>query len=91
MTLFFNTGTLHVLIMDHLSVTLEPAYKPFWKCSRPVRKQTRIWQPQHSLGTKDCFRNTEWGVFKTAASQGDQINIEHAEAVNSYIAKRMSL
>lgn len=48
-------------------------------------------QPQHSFGTKDCFRNTEWRVFKTAASQGDQINIEHAEAVNSYIAKRMSL
>lgn len=49
-------------------------------------------QPQHSLSTKNCFRNTGWGVFKTAASQGDQINnVEYAEAVNSYIAKRMSL
>ena len=78
----------HLGHSDHLHVMLVPAYKPLLKHSRPVVKQTRIWPEGAALALQDCFMLTDWEVFKTAASQGDQTDIEeYAEVVTSYIAK----
>lgn len=67
---------------------LVPAYKPLLKHSKPVKKSIRIWPESADSALQDCFMCTDWEVFKTAASQGDQTDIEeYAEAVTSYIAK----
>ncbi|XP_058484694.1 uncharacterized protein LOC131459202 [Solea solea] len=67
---------------------LVPSYKPLLKRSRPVKIQTRTWPEGAVSALKDCFACTDWGVFKTGASQGVQIDIhEYAEAVTGYFAK----
>ena len=78
----------HLGRSDHLSVMLVPDYKPLLKRSRPVKKQIRTWPEGAESALQASFMHTDWEVFKTAASQGDQIDIEeYAEVVTSYIAK----
>ena len=72
----------------HLSVMLVPAYKPLLKRSRPRKKQTWTWPEGAESALQDWFMHTYWEVFMTAASQGDQIEIEgYAKLVTSYITK----
>lgn len=68
---------------------LVPTYKPLLKRSKPVKKISKsIWPEGADSALQDCFMCTDWEVFKTAASQGDQTDIEeYAEVVTSYIAK----
>ena len=62
------------------------------KRSRPVKKQMRSWSEGADSAIQNCFMHTDWEVFKTASSQGDQYTEEeYAEEVTSYIAQRMSL
>lgn len=78
----------HLSHSDHISVVLLPAFNPLLKHSRPVTKQTRVCPEGATAAFQDCFIHTYWEVFKTAASQGDQTDVEeYAEAVTSYIAK----
>ena len=78
----------HLGRYDHLSVMLVPDYKPLLKHSRPVKKQIRTWPEGAESALQDCFMHTDWEIFKTAASQGGQIDIEEdAEVVTTYIAK----
>lgn len=67
---------------------LVPAYKPLLKRGKAVKKFIRIWPEGADSALQDCFMCTDWEVFKTTASLGDQTDIEeYAEAVTSYTAK----
>ena len=79
----------HLGLSDHKSVLLVPAYKPILKRTRATQTHIRVWPDGAVSALQDCFKSTDWGIFKTAASQGEHhVNIEeYADAVISYIAK----
>lgn len=59
----------HLSHSGHISVLVTPAYKPRQNMS------------EHSA-LQDCFRHTDWDVFRTAASHDDLVNTQEcAEAV----------
>ena len=52
-----------------------------------MKKQNRTWPEGADSALQDCFMHTNWEDFKTAASQGNRIDFEYAEAVACYISK----
>ena len=79
----------HIGLSDHKSVLLVPTYKPRLIRTRATQSHIRVWPDGAVSALQDCFKCTNWEIFKTAASQGEHhINIEeYAETVMSYIAK----
>ncbi|KAL6481971.1 hypothetical protein MHYP_G00100510 [Metynnis hypsauchen] len=56
---------------DHISVFLYPAYRQILKQAPPVSKTVKVWNEETDLVLQDCFDNTDWDVFRTAAVRED--------------------
>ena len=73
---------------DHLTVTLQPAYRAKVQREPAEKKSTTVW-PQDALpALQDCFDCTQWSIFREAATSGDFIDLqEYTEAVVGFISK----
>ncbi len=58
----------HLGYSDHISVMLTPAYKPLLKLAKPVQKQITVWPDNATSALQDCFQDTDWYMFKEAAT-----------------------
>ena len=66
----------HIGLSDHLTVLLEPAYRP------------RVWSEDSTAALRDCFDTTDWDMFKQAATYNHHTDIqEYIETVTGYITK----
>ncbi|KAI3356729.1 hypothetical protein L3Q82_003408 [Scortum barcoo] len=54
-----------------ISVFLYPAYRQRLKQTNPVNTQIKRWTPDTESILQDCFAQTDWDVFKAAATQED--------------------
>ncbi len=73
---------------DHISVMLIPAYKPLLKLAKPVQKQITVWPDNATSALQDCFQDTDWNMFKEAATYHDHTDLqEYTETVTAYIKK----
>ncbi|KAK0139823.1 hypothetical protein N1851_023265 [Merluccius polli] len=78
----------HIGSSDHLTVTLQPAYRAKVQREPAEKKSTTVW-PQDALpALQDCFDCTQWSIFREAATSGDFIDLqEYTEAVVGFISK----
>lgn len=52
---------------DHISVLLIPAYQTLVKLTKPSQKETRTWLEETVSAFQDCFKCTDWDIFKQAS------------------------
>ena len=73
---------------DHISLFLYPAYRQRLKQTNLVTKQVKRWTPDTESILQDCFVQTDWDVFKAAATLEDSsVSIQdYAEYVTGYIS-----
>ena len=73
---------------DHISLFLYPAYRQRLKQTNLVTKQVKRWTPDTESILQDCFAQTDWDVFKAAATLEDSsVSIQdYAEYVTGYIS-----
>lgn len=64
---------------DHLSLSLIPAYKSLSHRQRPCTRPVKVWTKEAILALKDCFEDTDWGVF------AEETDLEGHTATLSYI------
>ncbi|KAL0160672.1 hypothetical protein M9458_044397, partial [Cirrhinus mrigala] len=67
----------HLGYSDHISVMLIPAYRPLLKLTKPVQKQITVW-PDNATSAQDCFQDTDWNMFKEAATYNNQTERDKA-------------
>ncbi len=78
----------HLGHSDHISVMLIPAYKPLLKLAKPVQKQITVWPDDATSALQDCFQDTDWNIFKEAATYHDHTDLQvYTETVTAYIKK----
>ncbi len=78
----------HLEHSDHISVMLIPAYKPLLKLAKPVQKQITVWPDDATSALQDCFQDTDWNIFKEAATYHDHTDLqEYTKTVTAYIKK----
>ncbi len=78
----------HLGCSDHISVMLIPAYRPLLKLAKPVQKQIKVWPDNATSALQDCFQDTDWSMFKEAATYNNHTDLqEYTETVTSYIKK----
>ncbi|KAL0150137.1 hypothetical protein M9458_054564, partial [Cirrhinus mrigala] len=44
------------------------AYRPLLKLTKPVQKQITVWPDNATSALQDCFQDTDWNMFKEAAT-----------------------
>ncbi|KAL0195209.1 hypothetical protein M9458_008781, partial [Cirrhinus mrigala] len=78
----------HLGYSDHISVMLIPAYRPLLKLTKPVQKQITVWPDNATSALQDCFQDTDWNMFKEAATYNNHTDLqEYTETVTAYIKK----
>lgn len=78
----------HLGYSDHISVMLIPAYRPLFKCAKPDQKQITVWPDSATSALQDCFQDTDWNMFKEAATYNNHTDLqEYTETVTAYIKK----
>ncbi len=76
----------HLGYSDHISVMLTPAYRPLLKLAKPVQKQIKVWPDNSTSALQDCFQDTDWNMFKEAATYNNHTDLqEYTETVTAYI------
>ncbi len=76
----------HLGYSDHISVMLIPAYRPLLKLAKPVQKQITVWPDNATSALQDCFQDTDWNMFKEAATYNNHTDLqEYTETVTAYI------
>ncbi len=76
----------HLGYSDHISVMLTPAYRPLLKLAKPVQKQITVWPDNATSALQDCFQDTDWNMFKEAATYNNHTDLqEYTETVTAYI------
>ncbi|KAK3553438.1 hypothetical protein QTP70_003587 [Hemibagrus guttatus] len=78
----------HLGYSDHISVMLIPAYRLLVRRSKLVLKQVKTW-PEGAISVlQDCFKCTDWDMFREAATNGNTTDLEeYTSSVTSYISK----
>ncbi len=67
---------------------LIPAYRPLLKLAKPVQKQITVWPDNATSSLQDCFQDTEWNMFKEAATYNNHTDLQvYTETVTAYIKK----
>lgn len=66
---------------DHNMIHLVPSYKQQIKRENPVKPTVRTWTDAAAETLRGCLEDTDWGVFRDAASDID----EYTETVTDYI------
>ncbi len=67
---------------------LIPAYRPLLKLAKPVKKQITVWPDNATSALQDCFQDTDWNMFKKAATYNNHTDLqEYTETVTAYIKK----
>ncbi len=65
---------------------LTPAYRPLLKLAKPVQKQITVWPDNATSALQDCFQDTDWNMFKEAATYNNHTDLqEYTETVTAYI------
>ncbi len=78
----------HLGYSDHISVMLITAYRPLLKLAKPVQKQIMVWPDNATSALQDCFPDTDWNMFKEAATYNNQTGQqEYTETMTAYIKK----
>ncbi len=78
----------HLVYSDHISVMLIPAYRPLLKLAKLVQKQITVWPDNATSALQDCFQDTDWNMFKEAATYNNHTDLqEYIETVTAYIKK----
>ena len=72
-------------LSDHISLFLYPAYRQRLKQTNPVTKQVKLWSSETESLMQDCFSQTDWDVFKAAATLFFHQHT-YAECVTGYIS-----
>ncbi len=81
-----RTPPPHLGYSDHISVMLIPAYRPLLKLAKPVQKQITVWPDNATSALQDCFQDTDWNMFKEAATYNNHTDLqEYTETVTAYI------
>ncbi len=76
----------HLGYSDHISVMLTPAYRPLLKQAKQVQKQITVWPDNATSALQDCFQDTDWNMFKEAATYNNHTDLqEYTETVTAYI------
>ncbi len=65
----------HLGCSDHISVMLIPAYRPLLKLAKPVQKQIKVWPDNATSALQDCFQDTDWSMFKEAATYNNHTDL----------------
>ncbi len=65
----------HLGASDHITVMLMPAYRPLVKVIKPIHKQIQVWPEGSSEALQDCFDNTDWNMFKQAATYNNTTDL----------------
>lgn len=78
----------HIGNSDYLAVMLTPTYRPKVKQNKPALCEIRVW-PQAAISVlQDCFEDTQWDIFREAATREGNIDLhEYTESVSGYITK----
>ncbi|KAI2645345.1 hypothetical protein H4Q32_028858 [Labeo rohita] len=64
------------------------AYRPLLKLTKPVQKQITVWPDSVTSALQDCFQDTDWNMFKEAATYNNHTDLqEYRETVTAYIKK----
>ncbi len=72
--------------LGYISVMLTPAYRPLLKLAKPVQKQITVWPDNDTSALQDCFQDTDWNMFKEAATYNNHTDLqEYTETVTAYI------
>lgn len=73
---------------NHISLFLYPVYRQKLKQTNPVTKQVKLWTSETEGILQDCFAQTDWDVFKDAATREDSsVSIQdYAKYVTWYIS-----
>ncbi len=82
----------HLGYLYHISVLLIPAYRPLLKLAKPVQKQITIWPENATSALQDCFQDTDWNMFKEAATYNNsQIHNNHTgtNEITCVLSKRL--
>ncbi len=78
----------HLGYSDHISVMLISTYRPLLKLAKPVQKQITVWPDNATSALQDCFQDTDWTLFKKAATYNNHTDLqEYIETVTAYIKK----
>ncbi len=63
-----------------------PVYRPLLKLAKPVKKQITVWSDNATSALQDCFQDTDWNMFKEAATYNNYTDLqEYTETVTVYI------
>ncbi|KAL0151177.1 hypothetical protein M9458_053690 [Cirrhinus mrigala] len=64
------------------------AYRPLLKLTKPVQTQITVWPDSATSALQDCFQDTDWNMFKEAATYNNHTDLqEYTETVTAYIKK----
>ncbi len=78
----------HLGASDHITVMLMPAYRPLVKVIKPTHKPIQVWPEGSSEALQDCFKTTDWNMFKQAATYNNTTDLqEYTETVTAYITQ----
>ena len=73
---------------DHISVKLIPAYRPLVRHSRPANKQMKTRPAEAISALQDCFKCTDWQMFREAATANCATDLEeYTASVTGFISK----
>ena len=78
----------HFRQSDHISVFLYTSYRQLLKQAPPVSKTVKVWNEEtNDLVLQDCFKSTDWDVFKLCCERGLYCGQEeYASVVTGYIS-----
>ncbi len=93
-TLFIQQWNTHTKLNPSLTsgtlttslLMLTPAYRPLLKLAKPVQKQITVWPENATSALQDCFQDTDWNMFKEAATYNNHTDLQdYTETVTAYI------
>ena len=58
----------YCLLTDHISLTLNPSYKPVVCRNKPAVKTVQVWSEEADTSLQDCSESTVWEVFSQGAN-----------------------
>lgn len=78
----------HLGVTDYIAIQLVSTYWPMLKSRKATQKAITVWPDEAVPMLQDCFQTTDWQMFKEAASEGGDVNLEeYTSSVLDYIRK----
>ena len=78
----------HLGSSDHISIKLVPTYRPVLKSRKAAQRTITVWPDEAVPMLQDCFQTTDWQMFREAAAESGDVNLEeYTSSVLGYIKK----